>query len=250
MKSSIVIPHDFEMSVTEVTRDQFRAFVGPSRYVTTAESDQSERRGALLNSADGNGTWSGEANWEAWRPDLGGAIPVVCVSWEDALNFCNWLSRRAGLRECYSRKGGASDWQCDFGADGYRLPTEAEWEYAARAGDRTLYPEPEGVLRGHGWFQPDAAGKPHPVGDKEKNARGLRDVWGNAWEWCWDRYSEKPAGADLRPGGPSAGARRVARGGGWCDAPPNSPGATRKDCLPDYCANDLGFRVARTLAVR
>jgi formylglycine-generating enzyme required for sulfatase activity len=243
------VPHRFEIATTEVTREQFRAFARGAPYRTVAErGDDGGRRGALLRTADGKGGgWSNEATWDAWRPDLPGNTPVVCVAWEDALRFCNWLSDRDGRPRCYELRGAGGGWTCDFEADGYRLPTEAEWEYAARAEAPTLYPEPEPVLRQHGWFREDAGSGPHPVGQKSKNPRELCDVWGNVWEWCWDRHDPAPQGPLLEPYGPKAGGERVVRGGSWCEPVPASPAATRKGQPPDYRANDLGFRVVRTL---
>jgi len=246
-KSLVEVPRDFEMSVTEVTQEQFRAFVRATGHSTTAERDAAHL-GAVLRSTDGTETWSPVA-WDTWRRDLADDLPVVCVSWEDAVQFCNWLSDREKLPACYQLLGGPrGGWDCNFAAAGYRLPTEAEWEHAARAGDRNLSPEPRDVLLQHGWFLENAEGQPHPVGGKAKNRRDLSDVWGNVWEWCWDRQpTTPPRSSSLSPTGPETGDKRVVRGGSWCDPAPASPAATRRSWPPDHRANDLGFRVARTL---
>jgi serine/threonine-protein kinase len=249
-KASVEVPSDFELSVTEVTREQFRAFVRAKGYVTDAERGAGGRHGALDVSPDGKGAWSESATWDAWRPDLPAETPVVCVSWEDAVKFCNWLSARERLRPCYELHGGPGGWECDFTANGYRLPTEAEWEYAARAGDPAPYPEPQAELLKCGWFLANSEGGPHPVGSRPKNARGLCDTWGNVWEWCWDWHSVPVNQRSLCPTGPEAGSERVVRGGGWCDPAPVSAAKTRKAWPPDHRATDLGFRVARTLPPR
>jgi serine/threonine-protein kinase len=242
----VEVPSDFEVSVTEVTREQFRAFARGKPYRTDAERGTGGHTGALAVSPDGKGGWSESATWDAWKPDLPPDTPVVCVSWRDAVQFCNWLSARENLTPCYALHGGPGDWECDFKADGYRLPTEAEWEYAARAGDQAPYPGP-GELLQSGWFRDNAAGRPHPVGGKQKNPRGLCDTWGNVWEWCWDWNATPGQKPLLSPTGPDAGSERVVRGGGWCDPAPVSAARTRKGWPPDYRATDLGFRVARTV---
>ena len=247
--AQVEVPREFEMSVTEVTREQFGLFVRLKGYATDAEKGFGAGRGAVVRSPRSGEAWSEEAAWDQWRRDLSGNTPVVCVSWQDAVHFCNWLSEREKLPPCYRLEGGPrGGWECNFQAAGYRLPTEAEWEYAARAGDRSLYPAPDNVLLEHGWFAQNADGQPHPVGTRLGNRRELRDVWGNAWEWCWDRHAAPHA--PLSPTGPETGDKRVARGGGWCDPAPTSAAQTRRACPPDYRANDLGFRVARTVPPR
>ncbi len=172
------VPRDFEMSVTEVTREQFGAFMHSTSYLTAAETGAGGRSGALVVSPDGREAWSDAAAWDTWRPDLPGTTPVVCVSWEDSIRFCNWLSGREHLEPCYELRGAPAGWACRFEANGYRLPTEAEWEYAARAGERAALPAPTDLLLQQGWFLENADRQPHAVGGKEKNRRGLCDVLG------------------------------------------------------------------------
>jgi formylglycine-generating enzyme required for sulfatase activity len=221
----------FAVATREVTRRQFAAFAEAAHYRTAAEKGTDLRGpGALVFTADGGGDWDRAAAWNTWRPDLPAETPVVCVSWDDAVQFCNWLSEREKLPRCYAPRGGG--WDCNFLSPGYRLPTEAEWEYAAGGGEPALYPERD--LLDYGWFRGNAGGRPHPAGDRKKTDHQLSDVWGNVWEWCWD-----PA---------TTGDERVARGGGWCDPAPVNPAQTRKSLAPDYRANDLGFRVVRTVS--
>ena len=145
------MPRDFELTLTEVTRDQFRAFMQAAPYRTAAERGVGGQRGSLAVRPDGKGAWSETAAWDTWQPDLPGDTPVVCVTWEDAIQFCNWLSERAHLNRCYELHGGFAGWECHFDANGYRLPTEAEWEYSRPrrrtcplAGNQT--PPPAGLV--------------------------------------------------------------------------------------------------------
>ena len=144
--------------------------------------------------------------------------PVENVSWNDAIEFCKKLSEREGLRSYY----GSSVLE-QSGGDGYRLPTEAEWEYACRAGSTTRYSfgDDAASLGEFAWFAENSGGKTHPVGQKRPNDFGLYDLHGNVWEMCWDRFEERyyANSPPDDPLGPSQAADRVARGGCWSDAP-------------------------------
>ena len=141
--------------------------------------------------------------------------PVEQVDWYHAVLYCNMRSLKEGLKPCYDAKTLA----CDFAADGYRLPTEAEWEYACRAGTQTKYTvgDDPAKLRPCAWFKANGSQTTHPVGQKTPNPWGLYDMHGNVAEWCHDVYSEshyqKNEGKD--PRGPAAGDKRVLRGGSW-----------------------------------
>ena len=171
----------------------------------------------------------------------GDNCPVENVSWSDAVLFLNRLSDREGLRPCYRIWGGDPSW--DRTCVGYRLPTEAEWEYAARAGTTTAYHAGDGedALGRAGWYIENPGGTTHPVGGKEANAWGLFDVHGNVWEWVWDRYGSYEGDA-TDPIGPRSGAYRVARGGSWGNTARNCRAAARGRSGPGFRNINLGFR--------
>ena len=114
--------------------------------------------------------------------------PVERTQWTDAVRFCNKCSEREGLTPCYD----LDTWECDFDANGYRLPTEAEWEYACRAGSTGKYcfGDDEAELPKYAWFKPHSQGKPRPLGQKQPNRWGLYEMHGNVWQWCHDWYGE------------------------------------------------------------
>jgi len=158
--------------------------------------------------------------------------PVVDVSWQDAIRFCNLLSRREGLSECYAigEDGESVEWNRE--ADGYRLPTEAEWQYACKAGtDGYRYGELDEI----GWHQGNSGGRIHGVGQKGPNAWGLYDMLGNVWEWCWDQYDPEVYGP-----------YRVFRGGSWAEEARGCGATCRRRSHPTFRIEDLGFRLARS----
>ena len=138
--------------------------------------------------------------------------PVEQVTWSAAVVFCNARSVQEGLTPCYN----TNTWACDFSAGGYRLPSEAEWEYACRAGG-TNSGEGAQALKSVAWFADSSQSKPHPVGQKKPNAWGLYDMTGNVWEWCNDFYAAKyyRESPGDNPRGPRQGEKRVLRGGAW-----------------------------------
>ncbi len=142
-------------------------------------------------------------------------LPVEQVTWVRAAIYCNARSKAEGLQPCYNEDNA----QCDFQADGYRLPTEAEWEYACRAGTEGDYSfgNDSRKLGEHAWFADNASKKTHPVGQKKPNPWGLYDMYGNVAEWCNDTYDKdyyqnSPA---VNPRGPKEGSQYVLRGGDW-----------------------------------
>jgi formylglycine-generating enzyme len=176
--------------------------------------------------------------------------PVEQIRWSDAVRYCNERSREEGLEPAYD----LTNWTCNFEADGYRLPTEAEWEYAARAGTATAYffGNDPAQLRIHAWFNDNAGDKPRPVGRRRPNPWGLHDITGNVWEWCndfyqVDYYKESPK---QDPRGPEAGDKKVLRGGCWNSNAAACRVAYRYNETPGYTdacfGYDIyGFRVVR-----
>ncbi|WP_329222969.1 formylglycine-generating enzyme family protein [Streptomyces sp. NBC_01485] len=163
-------------------------------------------------------------------------LPAEGVSWWDAVHFCNALSLREGLTPVYDVRADGEDtgeavtW--DAAADGYRLPTEAEWEQACRAGtDGPRY----GPLDDIAWYRENSGDRIHEVGGRLPNAWGLHDMLGNVWEWCWDLYDPEVYGT-----------YRVLRGGGWFDEHWSCRASVRRRSHPTFRVDDVGFRLART----
>ena len=176
--------------------------------------------------------------------------PVEQIRWTDAIAYCNARSRLEGLAEAYDLK----TWRCDFDADGYRLPTEAEWEYAARAGTTTLYSfgDDPAALADHAWYKENQTLGPRPVGKRRANGWGLHDMYGNVWEWCNDIYAEdyykrSPAS---NPRGPAKGDRRVLRGGCWNSKPDECRSSYRLDEIPAFTDVCFGKAVSGFVGIR
>ncbi|MCF6241939.1 MAG: formylglycine-generating enzyme family protein [Bacteroidales bacterium] len=180
-----------------------------------------------------------------------GKNPVMNVSWESAVMFCNWLSRVDGYDKCYTitRDSAATVVTCDFSANGYRLPTEAEWEYAAKGGSQSkgyAYSggdNPDEVM----WYAGNSNGRPHPVGTKKPNELGLYDMCGNVREWCWDLYGKDyyKKSPENDPTGPEHGVQRVYRGGGWSYKLNYMRITARESMGPKKNYGNIGFRVVR-----
>ncbi len=163
----------------------------------------------------------------------GADLPVETVSWFDAVRFCNALSVAEGHEPAYVVDG--EDVTAVEGALGYRLPREAEWEHACRAGTTTPR---YGDLDEIAWYADNAGGHVHPVATRAPNAWGLHDMLGNVWEWCVERYDPVVYGE-----------YRVLRGGGWSDPEWSCRAGVRRRSHPTFAIEDLGFRVARSRAV-
>jgi formylglycine-generating enzyme required for sulfatase activity len=183
-----------------------------------------------------------------------GNRPATNVTWYDAVAYCNWLSGQHGLTPCYDQVGKNVMW--DRSCDGYRLPTEAEWEYAARGGSLSqgyTYAggdDPDRVA----WYA-DPGGASHPVGEKLPNELGLYDMSGNIWEWCWDRYDgtyyarspeNNPAGPRSGDGDIYFGPERSRRGGCFKEAADVLRTTYRSFDSSAYIGNSSGFRLVRT----
>ncbi|HOX12023.1 MAG TPA: formylglycine-generating enzyme family protein [Spirochaetia bacterium] len=219
-----------------------------------------------------------QAEWTALMENnpsrfRGDRLPVEGVSWYEALVYCNKRSIAEGLDPCYTIQGSAdpADWGsvptssngawnavvCDFSADGYRLPTEAEWEYACRARTEsaTAFGDSLGPDRanfdGSRPYNSEILAEPlrrtTPVGSYPANPWGFHDMHGNVWEWCWDHYADKyyARSPDTDPRGAEGGRYRVLRGGAWGNFGYRLRSAARRDEDPFYRDADNGFRLVR-----
>jgi len=229
----VTLSRPFLLQATEVTVGQFKAFVEATNYRTDGERTDGIRVSKGLQPAAANQGYLFDRSMKrldaSWRNPYfpqEDDCPVVGVSWNDTQAFIDWLNEK------------------DPGKD-YRLPTEAEWEYACRAGDPGYVPR--AAMGDIAWVGENSAFRTHPAARKEPNAFGLHDMLGNAWEWCQDwyvyGYSVKP---DTDPPGPTWGTLKVIRGGGW-RYPLTSDKVllvTRSYAGLREGADDIGFRLA------
>jgi formylglycine-generating enzyme required for sulfatase activity len=219
----VIFAEPIAVSRFPVTRGEFAAFVKAKNY----------------NAPAGCNSWSGsdwtqqnDRSWQLPGFDQNDRHPVVCVSWFDAKAFVDWLSATTGKR--------------------YRLLSEAEWEYAARAGSQTAFAfgDDEAALSEFAWYRANADGRTHPVDSKKPNAFGLFDLHGNVRQWCQDNwhgnYRGAPTDGSAWQGGGDV-SRRVLRGGSWNSEPSDLRVARRGLSLPEYRYNYVGFRVARPM---
>ncbi len=234
------ITRPFEIGATEVTQELYVAVMGENPVGVVCDSE-----------------------------DIGPSMPVACISWFDGVNFCNRLSILEGLEPAYIVRDGKVTW--NKAANGYRLPTEAEWEYAARAGTNTRYAGtdadedlcryadvPTRKTKEHfGWTDHDVFECEHaylglaPVAAFEPNPWGLYDMTGNVSELVWDWFDRAyPQGMAVDPTGPTTGTYRVSRGGSWRDKPSTLRLAYRGSISPTHRETEgaLGFRVVRGMA--
>lgn len=179
-------------------------------------------------------------NPSRWK---GATNPVEQMRWSDAARYCNARSKSEGLEPCYDLQ----TWGCNFQANGYRLPTEAEWEYACRAGTTTAYffSNDPSKLANYAWFEKNSGGKPQPVGQKPPNPWGLYDMHGNVWQWCndfyqVDYYQQSPK---EDPTGPKAGDTKVVRGGAWKFSAETCRSAYRYNENPGYADVCFGYDI-------
>ena len=219
----VTLTHGFYLSVYPITRGQFKTFVRETNYTTQAEREQ----GALVWK-DGKLERNPDYDWRTPGFDQTDDHPVVCITWDDCFAFCNWL----GIRDSGTK---------------YRLPTEAEWEYAARAGTKTPYWQGETIApnqSNHNRMLDSA----YHVGTScvdtfPPNAWGLYDINGNALVWCQDWYGGYATEEIADPTGPADGHARVVRGASWDSKPDCCRSAQRGSLKPMYPLNYVGFRI-------
>ncbi len=207
----VVISGDFLMAETEVTQRQYQSLMG--------------------------------ANPSYFKGD---DLPVESVSWLDAVKYCNALSRDENFTPCYQVSGTEVVWKDGVRCTGYRLPTEAEWEYSARAPMGTKYAgsdNPDEVA----WYGSGAGNTTHAVKTKKANGQGIYDLTGNVWEWVWDWYVDKyEMLSPTDPMGPASGSQRVKRGGSWNNDAGSVRVAYRDWSEPGDRYGNLGFRLVRS----
>lgn len=177
---------------------------------------------------------------------VGPFLPVDSVAWYECIVFCNKMSDKYGLKHCYEINEDHVT-IINGGKGGFRLPTEAEWEFAARGDCHFLAPFYAGGafldIKDIGWYKDNSEGKTHPVGLKTKNGNRLNDINGNVWEWCWDRYDRYQPTAQVNPTGQFFGPTRVCRGGSWNADAENCHVTDRNNLPPDTRSNEVGFRL-------
>ncbi len=176
--------------------------------------------------------------------------PINGITWEEAIAYCNWLNKKEKLQPVYSKQG--PNYVCNFKANGYRLPTEAEWEFAAKGGVKSKAYKFSGGNEANevAWHKAISKNSPHTVGTKLPNELGLYDMSGNVWEWCWDWYNKdyyKIEKGD-NPKGPEMGERKCVRGGSWDSQVNYLRPANRISTQPNKTHEFYGFRVARSIA--
>ena len=250
----------FRMTTTEVTVGDFRRFVDATGYRTSAE----RAGGGRVSIYQSNNTYYAhhDATWRKPYYIQSDDHPVVMVSWYDAVEYANWLSKQDGLTLAYEINGTDVTWSQS--ANGWRLPTEAEWEYAARGGrngrqtkyagtniSRELplyanYAHGGSHLAGDGAALDYGHGGAAPVGSYRENELGLYDMSGNVREWCWDLFWRYSAGSQTNPTGPTdpiPSDARVTRGGSWAQGPFTTQVAHRYNGQPDDGKHFRGFRL-------
>jgi sulfatase modifying factor 1 len=218
----VTLTRSFYMQTTEVTVGQWRRFVQAVDYRTGAEVSG----GSWTYTGGGILEFKNGYYWDNPGFKQSEENPVVCVSWNDVQAFVKWLNGKEDKT--------------------YSLPTEAQWEYAARAGTTTTFcfGNNADMLEEYAWYGKNSEKYTHPVGQKKPNSWGLHDMYGNVSEWCRDWYGKYPSGAVTDPKGPASGSEKVVRGGSFLGKARFSNSTFRYMFVPSYRIIVPGFRLA------
>lgn len=263
-----IILSPFYMGIYEVTLDDFQLFLDDTGY----QSRYMVGRGGIIPPNDDIYVDPDAMVINAFVPKKNysddfsriASYPAACVSWDDAISYCNWRSRKENLEPVYEiRETGiiedelsidASLWEvtANWDANGYRLPTEAEWQYAASGGrkSRNLVYSGSNDIDDVAHYMYNSGWGTHKVGEKMPNELGLYDLSGNLWEWCWDKYAPgyTPEANARDPKGPDPDFpySRILRGGAWNEEADYCRVDSRSSSFPLYCHGYHGFRLCRS----
>ena len=240
----VELTRPYFIDATEVTVGEFREFIDATGYRTYAENG----KGCRIIKEDGNIFDSKEASWRNPNFKQTEHHPVTCTVRYDVVEYANWKSEQESLEKCYSGKGKKLRWNRD--CNGYRLPTEAEWEYAARAGVQSPFPcgDSERCLGTVAWYKGNSNNSSHQAGQKDSNAWGLFDMLGNVGEMVWDNWSfAKDSKFAIDPVGPYEGITKVLKGGDWMDSFDGCKLSSRSGLPPHLPIAWIGFRLARSV---
>jgi len=245
--------NDFYIGTKEITHTEYIEFLNSAgityeSYTNVYHNDNAiiSIDGDLLSIAHNGSSFYFNAGAYSYAPTIN--CPMVNVSWYGALEYCNWLSEEEGYQKVYTIS--EADVIIDYTKDGYRLPTEAEWEYAARSGgqddQKWSGTNIESELDSYAWYTSNSDSKTHEVGLKQANELGLYDMNGNVWEWCGDILTDypdtaqnNPIGTGQKPYSPNT------RGGSWRRSASECRNVKRSASMDFYRSFDLGFRIAR-----
>ncbi len=241
---------DLGLVLVNVSAGSF--LMGSPRYEEDREQDEDRHQVILTNDFLISATEISQDQWfriMATNPSRfdGPGRPVENITFNQCVEFCNQLSMVEGLVPAYGRHGGVIYWNRE--SNGYRLPTEAEWEYACRAGSQKRFASGDNNTNLHGlsWFRNNSTGRTHDVASKAPNNWGLHDMHGNVWEWCWNWSAPYPPLFATDPEGPNSGTSRVIRGGSWDNPASACRSANHNGAKPGFHGGILGFRVARSV---
>lgn len=242
IQHTVALTRDFLMGKYDVTVREFREFALATGYQTEAE-----KKGDGWVVMDGVEQAKPDASWRKPYFSQTDSDPVVLVTWNDAIAYCNWRSVKEGLHPAYTIKGAEVQW--DRKANGYRLPTEAEWEYAARGGAEGVKHDTKYAGSDNfdevAWCSRNAGNRTHPVGQKAPNVLGLYDMSGNVDQWCWDLFGAYPSAPQTDPVGGHTGIWRVHRGGSWLASPGQYVRIAYRYVYKTETRTTIGFRLVR-----